>query len=90
MIDTRVQTHWVAGGDLALPLKVCVQQEANSDILVWEPATDIYGIGPTLSAAVMDFRAALNQHRAVLESESARLAPRLVQQLAFLRKHLKP
>jgi len=53
-----------------------------------EPTTGIFGIGPTLPAALDDFRAALSEHRAVLE-DSGPLSDDLRDQLEFLQRHLK-
>lgn len=80
--------YWVDGQAIARPVRVAVAAMGADGLVVSEPTTGIFGSGATLDAAIDDFRAALLEHRAVLE-DSGPLSDDLRDQLEFLKRHLK-
>lgn len=80
--------YWVDGQAIARPVRVAVTATGAAGLVAEEPTTGIFGSGATLDAALDDFRAALLEHRAVLE-DSGPLADDLRDQLEFLKRHLR-
>jgi len=89
VVHTLAGHPWVSGGDLVRPIRAVVRGGSEGTLVVVEPTTGIFGAGADLADALLDFRAALVEHRDVLES-SGELAEDLRDQLDFLRRHLRP
>jgi hypothetical protein len=77
---------WLAGGNLLAPVHAQIEID-GADVIATEVETGIFGVGPTLPAALTDLRSSLAQFRDVLERRQKLAAP-LVRTLQFLRGHL--
>lgn len=80
---------WIYGDDVRVPLAVVVNGAPAGALVVSNDATGVSGVGADLPSAIADFRAALVEHRDVLE-RSQPLSVDLAGQLALLRRHLRP
>jgi hypothetical protein len=80
--------QWLGGGDLLIPIHVDVDATAPGEFTVFDPRTGIFGAGATPVEAIEDFRAALVEHRDVLEA-SQPLSDDLREQLELLRRYLR-
>lgn len=80
--------QWLGGGDLLIPIHVDVDTAAPGEFTVSDPRTGIFGAGATPAVAIEDFRAALVEHRDVLET-SQPLSDDLREQLELLQRHLR-
>lgn len=79
---------WLSGGHLRRPICVVMAGASDGRLTATNPGTGIFGVGGDLAAAITDFRAALREHRDVLEASSA-LATDLQEQLDLLRNLLQ-
>lgn len=88
----QAQPQWVFVPPIRLvlegvsqPIEVRLEQEGGVQSIA-DVATGIFGAGINLSAAVQDFRSALEEHLAVLSAQPE-LAPDLQYQLDVLRRY---
>lgn len=77
----------MVGGDIVVPLLARVVPVDNL-IGAIHAETGIFGVGETVTAALNDLRAALVDHRDLLEDSGA-LGESLEEQLNVLRRHLR-
>lgn len=79
--------YWVGGPEFIQPVEAVVEL-GDGECVAQSPETGIFGVGSMPAEALSDLRAALREHRDVLES-SAPLSEGLREQLAFLRSVLR-
>ena len=80
--------YWLNGGDIVQPLSALVTWLENGVLVAEEPRSGIHGVGSDFASAIGDLRAALVEHRDVLEGAS-QLSDDLADQLTLLRRHLR-
>lgn len=81
-------THWIAGGNLRIPVRVAIDVDNTHDVVAVEESTGIFGVGVTLADAVTDLRSALLEHLDVL-ANADQLSAGLADQLHLLRRMIK-
>jgi hypothetical protein len=80
--------QWVAGGRLKIPVCLHITGDSSGQLVATDERTGIFGVGADLAAAINNFRAALVEHRALLEV-SHPLSSDLQEQLDVLRQLLR-